>query len=93
MINWPTSCSSMRLLKDAEQTQKDKLHYKQLAKITLSVDAPIADRLGIWLLKSELEDMAFRLLDPKQYKEIGRQLEANKQERRICPQSRNYSCY
>ena len=71
----------MRLLKDVEQTQKDKLHYKQLAKITLSVYAPIADRLGIWQLKSELEDMAFRLLDPKLYKEIGSQLEASKEKR------------
>lgn len=71
----------MRLLKEVDQTQKDNLKYKQLARITLDVYAPIADRLGIWPLKSELEDMAFRLLDPVQYKEIGRQLEASKQQR------------
>ena len=71
----------LRLLKDVEQTQKNKLHYKQLAKITLTVYAPIADRLGTWQLKSELEDMAFRLLNPLLYKEIGRRLEASKQQR------------
>ena len=71
----------MKLLKDLNQTQKDELHYKQLAKITLAVYAPIADRLGIWRLKSELEDMSFRLLDPPLYKEIGRQLEVSKRQR------------
>lgn len=71
----------LRLLKDVEQTQKNKLHYKQLASITLTVYAPVADRLGTWQLKSELEDMAFRLLNPTLYKEIGKQLEASKQQR------------
>lgn len=71
----------MRLLKDTDITIKERLDYLSLAKITLAVYAPIADRLGVWRLKSELEDMAFRLLNPALYKEIGRQLEASKQQR------------
>lgn len=71
----------MRLLKDTDPELKETLHYSQLAKITLAVYAPIADRLGIWRLKSELEDMAFRLLDLDLYKEIGKRLDASKQQR------------
>ncbi len=71
----------MRLLKDTDTAVKERLDYIALAKITLAVYAPIADRLGIWRLKSELEDMAFRLLNPALYKEIGRGLEASKQQR------------
>ncbi|HLI09233.1 MAG TPA: HD domain-containing protein [Ktedonobacteraceae bacterium] len=71
----------MRLLKDTDLALKEELQYVQLAKITLTVYAPIADRLGIWRLKSELEDMAFRLLNPGLYKEIGKRLEVSKQQR------------
>ena len=71
----------MRLLKDTDAAVKERLDYISLAKITLAVYAPIADRLGIWRLKSELEDMAFRLLNPALYKEIGERLKASKQQR------------
>lgn len=71
----------MRLLKDVSQTRKESLHYTLLAKITLAVYAPLADRLGMWQLKSELEDMSFRLLEPSKYKAIARQLADKKQER------------
>jgi RelA/SpoT family (p)ppGpp synthetase len=71
----------MRLLKDTDPALKEELHYIQLAKITLAVYAPLADRLGVWRLKSELEDMAFRLLDPDLYKDIGSRLAASKQQR------------
>ncbi len=41
--------------------------------------APLANRLGVWRLKWELEDLAFRLLDPEGYRALARQLE----ERRV----------
>jgi len=41
--------------------------------------APLANRLGVWRLKWELEDLAFRLLDSEGYRALARQLE----ERRV----------
>ncbi|MCA9954245.1 MAG: bifunctional (p)ppGpp synthetase/guanosine-3',5'-bis(diphosphate) 3'-pyrophosphohydrolase [Anaerolineales bacterium] len=43
--------------------------------------AKLANRLGIWQLKWELEDLAFRYLQPDQYKEIASKLAARRAER------------
>ena len=43
---------------------------QRLAKETLEVWAPLANRLGIWQVKRELEDLGFRYLNPERYKEI-----------------------
>lgn len=52
-----------------------------LARETLDVMAPLANRLGVWQLKWELEDLAFRFLQPEQYKAIARRLEEKRVER------------
>jgi len=46
-----------------------------LAQLTRDIHAPLANRLGIWQLKWELEDLAFRHLDPHTYREIARLLD------------------
>ncbi len=46
---------------------------------TLHVYAPLANRLGIWQIKWELEDLAFRFLDPTEYHRVARLLD----ERRV----------
>jgi len=51
------------------------------ARETLDLYTPLANRLGIWQLKWELEDLAFRFLDPVRYKEIARLLEEKRVER------------
>lgn len=51
------------------------------ARETLEVFSPLASRLGIWQLKSELEDLAFRYLDPESYRKIARLLAERKAER------------
>ena len=52
-----------------------------IARETLEVLAPLANRLGLWQLKWELEDLAFRFLDPDTYRELARQLEERRVER------------
>lgn len=43
---------------------------KRIADETLHIFAPIAHRLGVWKIKWELEDLAFRALEPQKYREI-----------------------
>lgn len=43
---------------------------KRIAKETLEVYAPLAARLGLWKIKSELEDLSFKYLYPEDYKKI-----------------------
>src|SRR5690606_23049923 len=52
-----------------------------IARETLEVLAPLANRLGLWQLKWELEDLAFRFLDPDTYRKLARQLEERRVER------------
>lgn len=46
-----------------------------LANLTADIHAPLANRLGIWQLKWELEDLSFRIMQPEQYQSIARQLQ------------------
>ncbi|WP_343225025.1 RelA/SpoT family protein [Luteimonas sp. MC1895] len=48
---------------------------KALARLTRDIHAPLANRLGIWQLKWELEDLAFRHLEPDTYRRIAKLLD------------------
>ena len=54
---------------------------KRIAKETLDIFAPLANRLGIWQIKWELEDLGFRYLNPEKYKEIADQIEDRQPDR------------
>jgi hypothetical protein len=54
---------------------------QQLAAEAVQVFAPLANRLGIWQIKWELEDLAFRFLDPESYHAIARQLDERRADR------------
>ncbi len=54
---------------------------RDLAQETLDVLAPIANRLGIWQLKWELEDLAFRFLEPEFYRRVAKQIDEKRHER------------
>ncbi|MGC1954310.1 MAG: bifunctional (p)ppGpp synthetase/guanosine-3',5'-bis(diphosphate) 3'-pyrophosphohydrolase [Gammaproteobacteria bacterium] len=43
---------------------------QRLARETLDIFAPLANRLGIWKMKWELEDLSFRCLEPSAYKDL-----------------------
>ncbi|MBI2567485.1 MAG: bifunctional (p)ppGpp synthetase/guanosine-3',5'-bis(diphosphate) 3'-pyrophosphohydrolase [Candidatus Schekmanbacteria bacterium] len=55
--------------------------YSQLARTALSVYAPLANRLGVWQIKWELEDLSLRALEPETYKGIGKALAQKRDER------------
>jgi GTP pyrophosphokinase len=59
----------LRAARDATQGERARL-----ASETREIFAPLANRLGVWQLKWELEDLAFRLLEPGEYKRIAQAL-------------------
>jgi GTP pyrophosphokinase len=70
------------LLLLASRLQTLRLHAKSgltpdasLSRETLDVLAPLANRLGLWQLKWELEDLAFRFLEPSTYRSLAGRLE------------------
>jgi GTP pyrophosphokinase len=52
-----------------------------VAREALSIFAPLANRLGIWQVKWEMEDLAFRFLEPDTYKSVARWLDEKRMER------------
>jgi GTP pyrophosphokinase len=52
-----------------------------LAEESLQVFAPLANRLGIWQVKWELEDLAFRFLQPDEYHRVARLVDETRAER------------
>jgi GTP pyrophosphokinase len=52
-----------------------------IARESMDLYAPLANRLGVWQLKWELEDLSFRFLEPDTYKKIAKQLDERRVER------------
>jgi GTP pyrophosphokinase len=77
------------LIKLADQTQTlrylagrgDDPARQAAARDTFDVFAPLANRLGIWQLKWELEDLALRCSDPQTYRRIARELDEKRADR------------
>ena len=67
---------NMRTLRYLDQERQAKI-----ARETLDIYAPLANRLGIWSIKWEIEDLAFRYLWPEQYYDLVHQLNKKRQER------------
>lgn len=62
----------------AKQPSEERRGY---AEETLDIYAPLANRLGVWQLKWEMEDLSFRFLEPELYKRIARMLDEKRVER------------
>ena len=67
---------NMRTLKFLDESKQ-----KRIARETLDIYAPLANRLGIWQIKWELEDLSFRYLDPIAYKTVATQLDERRVDR------------
>ncbi len=54
---------------------------RRIARETLEIFAPLANRLGIWQIKWELEDLSFRYLEPATYRELSKAMQEKRAER------------
>jgi len=69
----------LRLLRGARD--KSREYQSLLSQLTLDVFAPLANRLGIWQLKWEMEDFALRYRDPEVYRQLAAQLDEKREAR------------
>ncbi len=65
---------NMRTLKHFNEAKR-----RRIAQETMDIFAPLANRLGIWEIKWELEDLAFSHIHPKEYKEIAEKLKQKRE--------------
>jgi GTP pyrophosphokinase len=67
---------NMRTLQHLDQKQQ-----RRIARETLDIYAPLANRLGIWQVKWELEDLSLRYTEPEAYQELVRLLAEKREDR------------
>jgi GTP pyrophosphokinase len=67
---------NMRTLAHLTQSKRERI-----ARETLEIFAPLASRLGIWQVKWELEDLAFRYVYPQEFKQIAEQVASRREDR------------
>ena len=59
----------------------DEARCRALAELTRDIFAPLANRLGVWQIKWELEDLALRVFEPETYKRIAGLLDEKRNDR------------
>lgn len=76
------------LIKLAERTQTlrrlsgaSTSQQQRIAQESLGIFAPLANRLGVWQIKWELEDLSLRYLEPQRYKDVARMLDERRVDR------------
>ncbi|MBL8486567.1 MAG: bifunctional (p)ppGpp synthetase/guanosine-3',5'-bis(diphosphate) 3'-pyrophosphohydrolase, partial [Rhodocyclaceae bacterium] len=62
-------------------TDQDTAERQDMARESLEIYAPLANRLGVWQMKWEIEDLSFRFLEPATYKRIAKMLDERRLER------------
>jgi GTP pyrophosphokinase len=76
LLRLASRTQTLRFLAAAPAEQR-----RDIARETLDIYAPLANRLGVWQLKWELEDLSFRYLEPELYRKIAGLLEERRTER------------
>jgi len=67
---------ALRWLMSADETQR-----RETAREVLDLYAPLANRLGVWQLKWELEDLSLRAIEPETYKQIAKLIDERRLDR------------
>ncbi len=70
----------VQLLRVAVKSGDDELRANT-ARLALDIYSPLANRLGVWQLKWEIEDLALRILEPATYAQIARWLDEKRDDR------------
>ncbi|MBC7413502.1 MAG: bifunctional (p)ppGpp synthetase/guanosine-3',5'-bis(diphosphate) 3'-pyrophosphohydrolase [Herminiimonas sp.] len=78
LVRLASRVTTLRYFAD-QRMENNRTH--SYARETMDLYAPLANRLGVWQLKWELEDLSFRFLEPEGYKRIARMLEEKRIER------------
>ncbi len=73
-------CANIDRMKYLPNLEDEQI--KNLAIESRDVLAPIADLLGMWRLRWQLEDLAFRVLEPEEYKKISRRFNVDEKKNR-----------
>ena len=76
LLRLASRVQTLRFLNDRPGEQREAM-----ARESLLIYAPLANRLGIWHVKWELEDLSFRYLEPETYKRIATMLDEKRSER------------
>ncbi|MDP1611910.1 MAG: bifunctional (p)ppGpp synthetase/guanosine-3',5'-bis(diphosphate) 3'-pyrophosphohydrolase [Sulfuritalea sp.] len=76
MLRLASRVQTLRFLNERPGAQRD-----EMARESQLIYAPLANRLGVWHVKWELEDLSFRYLEPETYKRIARMLDEKRSER------------
>ncbi|MBI3523266.1 MAG: bifunctional (p)ppGpp synthetase/guanosine-3',5'-bis(diphosphate) 3'-pyrophosphohydrolase [Betaproteobacteria bacterium] len=76
LLRLASRTQSLRYFTDQPGRQRE-----EVARESLEIYAPLANRLGVWQLKWELEDLSFRFIEPETYRRIARMLDEKRAER------------
>ena len=76
LLRLASRTQTLRFLADRPGPARD-----EVARESLDIYAPLANRIGVWHLKWELEDLAFRYLEPDTYRRIAKMLDERRVER------------
>ena len=80
LVRLASRLTTLRFFAESKLENETTLRY---ARESFDLYAPLANRLGIWQLKWELEDLSFRFTDPASYKHVAKMLEERRAEREI----------
>ncbi|MCE2860717.1 MAG: bifunctional (p)ppGpp synthetase/guanosine-3',5'-bis(diphosphate) 3'-pyrophosphohydrolase, partial [Oxalobacteraceae bacterium] len=78
LVRLASRLTTLRFFAERKLENDMTLRY---ARESFDLYAPLANRLGIWQLKWELEDLSFRFTDPASYKRVAKMLEERRVER------------
>jgi len=72
LVRLASCCTTLRYFADIKLFNE---MTRAFGRETLDLYAPLANRLGIWQIKWELEDLSFRFIEPETYKRVAKMLE------------------